>query len=181
MMRANAAILVSGYSTWKLGDNIQGENEGGERLDLTLVADAPFNTEGVPMTDRKLVEGGCLKAYHGATRFCRYLGIEPTGNYQKFRVENGSMPLEKMRKDGVLETVSFSDFQMDFFDGHFGGEMRLALLHKDGKAVPVCGGSVNGSILDVQGKLIFSKERYKSGSYEGPYAVLIPGVPVAGA
>ena len=181
MMRANAAILVSGYSTWKLGDNVQGENEGGERLDLTLVADAPFNTEGGPMTDRKLVEDGCLKTYYGATRFCRYLGIEPTGNYQKFRVENGSMPLEKMRKDGVLETVSFSDFQMDFFDGHFGGEMRLALLHKDGEAVPVCGGSVNGSILDVQGKLIFSKERYKSGSYEGPYAVLIPGVPVAGA
>ena len=86
-----------------------------------------------------------------------------------------------MQKDGVLETVTFSDFQTDFFDGHFGGEMRLAILHKDGKAIPLCGGSINGSLLDVQGKLIFSKEQYKSGDYEGPYAVLIPGVPVAGA
>ena len=179
--RANAGILVSGFSTWKIGDNVQGEPEGGERLNMTLVADAPFNTEGVPMIDRELVKGGVLQTVYGPTRFCRYLGVEPTGSYQKCRVDNGTVPLAELRKDGVLETVSFSDFQMDFFDGHFGGEMRLALLHKDGKAVPVCGGSVNGSILDVQGKLIFSKERYKSGSYEGPYAVLIPGIPVAGA
>ena len=179
--RANAGILVAGYSTWKIGDDVQGKAEGGERLNITLEADAPFNAEGVPMVDRELLEGGVLKTFHGATRFCRYLGIEPTGNYGKLRVDCGSVPLAEMRKDGVLETVSFSDFQMDFFDGHFGGEMRLALLHEGGKAVPVCGGSVNGSILDVQGKLIFSKERYKSASYDGPYAVLIPGVPVAGA
>ncbi len=181
MMRSNAGVLVSGYSTWKIGDDVQGGTDGGERLNMTLVADAPFNTEGVPMTDRELLDGGVLKTFHGPTRFCRYLGIEPTGSYGKLRVDCGSVPLAEMRKDGVLETVSFSDFQMDFFDGHFGGEMRLALLHEDGKAVSVCGGSINGSILDVQGKLIFSKERYKSGSYEGPYAVLIPGVPVAGA
>ena len=180
-MRSNAGILVSGYSTWKIGDDVQGEPEGGERLNMTLVADAPFNTEGIPMVDRKLLEGGVLETFHGPTRFCRYLGIEPTGNYAKMRVDCGTVPLAEMRRDGVLETVSFSDFQMDFFDGHFGGEMRLALLHKGGEAIPVCGGSVNGSILDVQGKLIFSKEQYKSGSYEGPYAVLIPGVPVAGA
>ena len=179
--RASAGILVSGYSTWKIGDDVQGEPEGGERLNLTLVADAPYSTDGVPMVDRELLSGGVLKTYYGATRFCRYLGIEPTGNYQKIRVDCGTVPLAEMRKDGVLETVSFSDFQMDFFDGHFGGEMRLALLHRGGSAVPVCGGSVNGSILDVQGKLIFSKECWKSGSYEGPYAVLIPGVPVAGA
>ena len=180
-MRANAGILVSGYSTWKIGDDVQGGTEGGERLSMTLEADAPFNTEGVPMVDRELLSDGVLKTFHGPTRFCRYLGIEPTGNYSKLRVDCGTVPLAELRKPGVLETVSFSDFQMDFFDGHFGGEMRLALLHKAGEAVPVCGGSVNGSILDVQGKLIFSKERYKSGSYEGPYAVLIPGVPVAGA
>ena len=179
--RSHAGVLYSGYSTWKIGDDVQGENGGGERLNITLLAEAPYNTEGVPMTDRKLLSGGVLKTFHGPTRFCRYLGLEPTGDYGKIRVENGSVPLAELRKDGVLETVSFSDFQMDFFDGHFGGEMRLALLHKDGKAVPVCGGSVNGSILDVQGKLIFSKEQYKSSRYEGPYAVLIPGVPVAGA
>ena len=179
--RASADMLYAGLSTWKIGDVIQGENEGGERLDLTLVADTPFNTEGVPMVDRELVRGGVLQTLFGSTRFCRYMGLEPTGRYRKFRVDCGSVPFAEMQKDGVLETVSFSDFQMDFFDGHFGGEMRLALLHKDGKAVPVCGGSVNGSILDVQGKLIFSKERYKSGTYEGPYAVLIPGIPVAGA
>ena len=179
--RSHAGVLVSGYSTWKIGDDVQGEPEGGERLNVTFLAEAPFNTEGVPMVDRALLENGVLKTFHGPTRFCRYLGLEPTGNYDKMRVSNGTVPLAEMRKDGVLETVSFSDFQMDFFDGHFGGEMRLALLYKEGKAVPVCGGSVNGSILDVQGKLIFSKEQYKSGTYEGPYAVLIPGVPVAGA
>ena len=179
--RSLADILYSGYSTWKIGDDVQGESEGGERLNLTLIADAPFNTEGIPLRDRELIRDGMLQTIHGSTRFCRYMDLEPTGRYHKFRVDNGTVPFAEMQKDGVLETVTFSDFQTDFFDGHFGGEMRLAILHKDGKAIPLCGGSINGSLLDVQGKLIFSKEQYKSGDYEGPYAVLIPGVPVAGA
>jgi hypothetical protein len=69
---------------------------------------------------------------------------------------------------------------MDIMTGHFGGEIRLAFLYDGEKVTPVTGGSVNGSILAVQANMLFSKERYQNDEYEGPYAVRIEGVDVAG-
>ena len=65
--------------------------------------------------------------------------------------------------------------------GHFGGEIRLAYLIEDGKVTPVTGGSVNGSILEAQKALTFSTERYLNSGYDGPYAVRLRGVSIAGA
>ena len=91
------------------------------------------------------------------------------------------MPLEQMKQGAYLHIVSFSDFQMDDFTGHFGGEIRLAFLSDGEKVIPVTGGSVNGSILEVQDRMIFSKERYTNSRYDGPMAVVMDGVQVAGA
>ena len=77
--------------------------------------------------------------------------------------------------------MTFSDFQMDAMSGHFGGEIRLAYLIEDGKVTPVTGGSVNGSILEAQKDLTFSAERYQTARYDGPYAMRLKGVSVAGA
>ena len=133
------------------------------------------------MADLPLLEGGTLKAYHGPNRFCRYLGVNPTGLYEKFSCSNGTMPFEKLKKGPVLWAVTFSDFQMDSMSGHFGGEIRLAYLVEDGKVTPVTGGSVNGSILEAQRDLTFSTERYLTAQYDGPYAVRLKSVSIAGA
>ena len=70
---------------------------------------------------------------------------------------------------------------MDSMDGHFAGEIRLALIHDgNGSVRTLTGGSVNGNLLESQGKLVFSKEKYRDSSYEGPLAVLIPDVRIAG-
>ena len=42
------------------------------------------------------------------------------------------------------------------------------------------GGSVNGSILEAQKNLTFSTDRYLSIGYDGPYAMRLSGVSVAG-
>ena len=178
--RSAAAMVFPGYSTWKVGDDVQGETEG-ERLELSLKATAPYSTEGIPMKDRKLVENGFLKLTHGGNRFCRYLGVEPTGDYDKISCENaGTLSFGDMKKTPCLWAVTFSDFQMDTFTGHFGGEIRLAYLIEDGKATPVTGGSVNGSILEAESDLAFSTDRYTCDVYEGPYAMKLKGVSVAG-
>ena len=78
--------------------------------------------------------------------------------------------------------MTFSDFQMDEMSGHFGGEIRLAyLIGEDGGITPVTGGSVNDSILEAQKDLTFSTDRYLTARYDGPYAVRLKGVSIAGA
>ena len=180
--RSSAPMVYARYSTWKQGEDVQGETEG-ERLNLTLRAFHPYSVEGIPTAaDLPLLEGGKLLLWHGPNRFCRYLGVKPTGEYQRIACANGTVAFDELKKGPVLWAVTFSDFQMDEASGHFGGEIRLAyLIDGDGKATPVTGGSVNGSILEAQKNLVFSKERYLTAGYDGPYAVRLKNVSVAGA
>ena len=95
---------------------------------------------------------------------------------------NGTVAFAELKKGPCLWAVDFSDFQMDEMSGHFGGEIRLAyLIDEDGTVTPVTGGSVNGSILEAQKELTFSTDRYLTADYDGPYAVRLKNVSVAGA
>lgn len=179
--RSAAGMVYSKYSTWQQGEDVQGETDG-ERLDLKLAATEPYSAEGIPMADLPLLEGGVLRAYHGPNRFCRYLGVTPTGNYRKVVCDNGAVSFEELKKGPALWAVTFSDFQMDAASAHFGGEIRLAyLIDEDGTVTPVTGGSINGSILEAQKDLTFSTERYLTAEYDGPYAVRLKNVSIAGA
>lgn len=178
--RSSARAVYAKYSTWERGEDVQGESVG-EKLDMTLQASVPYSAEGIPMSDLPLMEGGRLGAWHGPNRFCRYLGVKPTGNYDRVACANGTTPFAELKKGPVLWAVTFSDFQMDAMSGHFGGEIRLAyLIEEDGTATPVTGGSVNGSILEVQKDMAFSKERYLTAAYDGPYGLRLKNVSVAG-
>ena len=179
--RSAASMVYAKYSTWQQGEDVQGETDG-ERLNLKLAAAEPYSAEGIPMADLSLLEGGKLLTWHGPNRFCRYLGVKPTGYYEKVACGNGTLPFEELKKAPCLWAVAFSDFQMDHMSGHFGGEIRLAyLIEADGTVTPVTGGSVNGSILEAQRSLVFSQERYLTAAYDGPYAVRLKDVSVAGA
>lgn len=178
--RSSAPMVYAKYSTWQQGEDVQGETKG-ERLNISLRATDPYSEEGIPMADLPLLEDGTLKAWHGPNRFCRYMGVKPTGWMKKFSCANGTVPFEELKQGPCLWAVTFSDFQMDEMSGHFGGEIRLAYLIEDGKAIPVTGGSVNGSILDAQKDLAFSTERYLTAEYDGPYAVRMKNISVAGA
>ena len=177
--RSLAPYVYAHYSDWAVGKQVQGEDVQGEKLNITLLPLAPYSDEGIPMVARPLVKDGELQLIYGANRFCRYLGIEPTGYYERIGVNNGTVPLKELQK-GCLCPVSFSDFQMDSFTGHFGGEIRLAYLYTKNGVEIVTGGSINGSLPEKQGNLIFSTERYDTLNYTGPFAVRIDGVEVAG-
>lgn len=178
--RANASSVYAHYSNYAVGDAVQGDAVQGELLDLTLCASEPYSYDGIPMIDRPLIRDGRLEMLHGATRFCRYLGLEPVGNYRKMRLQAGTVPLAEMQKKPHLQVVSFSDFQMDALSGHFGGEIRLAYWFDGETTRVVTGGSINGLLTQVQGELVFSTEQYADSRYEGPLAVKLPRVAVAG-
>ncbi len=180
MDRSDSSLIYQKYSGYQTGMQVQGDRIQGDLLTMVLKARDPYSGEGIPMKDRVLLENGTLRTIHGGSRFAYYLGIEPTGGYDCISVPVGNLELSEMKKSPYLHIVSFSDFQMNSFSGHFGGEIRLAYLWDGTALTPVTGGSINGSIMKVQENMIFSKERYKSGKYEGPFAVSLEGIQVAG-
>ena len=178
--RSSASAVYARYSTWQRGEDVQGAEGDGARLDLTLRSTVPYSEEGIPMEDLPLLREGKLQAIHGNNRFCRYLGIKPTGMYGKLRCTNTGASFEELKSGPCLWAVTFSGFEMNAMSGHFGGEIRLAYLIDGGTVTPVTGGSINGSLLDAQGNLQFSSDRYEAANYSGPYGLRINGVSVAG-
>lgn len=179
--KSSAPYIYAHYSDYAVGTETQGDDVKGEKLNITCLATQPYSEEGTKMGDLKLVENGTLKAIHGGNRFSQYLGIKPTGFYEKIKLEAGTQTLEEMKKKPYLQAVKFSDFQMDDFTGHFGGEIRLAYLFDGEKITKVTGGSINGIITKAHKNLVFSKEQYSDSHYEGPLAVRIEDVAVAGS
>ena len=178
--RASSFAIYQKYSTFSVGCDVQGGEVSKDRVNMTMKSNVPFSDEGIPMKNRELVKDGKLMMIHGGNRFAQYLGIAPTGNFDGYKVEARNVSIEQMKEQPYLEVVNFSDFQMDWFTGHFGGEIRLAFLY-DGKTVtPVTGGSVNGNIFEAQKSLVFSKEMQVEKDFEGPKAVAMDGVSVAG-
>ena len=178
--RAGSGMIYPKYSNYEVGTKVQGEEVTGDKLTLTLVADVPYSGDGIKMKDRLLLEDSELKLIHGGNRLARYMGIEATGFYGNYYMEAGSVSLEEMKKEPYLHVVNFSDFQMDAYSGYFGGEIRLGYLFDGEKVTLVTGGSVNGSILELGSNMKFSKEMQKEKGFEGPYAVCIDKVSVAG-
>ncbi len=177
--RADASAIYSGFSELAVGAEVAPGGEG-ERISLTMTPRVPYTAEAISTREVALVEEGRLCAIHGGLRFCRYLGVEPIGACSAFASGNGTLPFSEMTDGRCLYVVTFSDFQMDSFSGHFGGEIRLAYLYENGSVTKVTGGSINGSMSEAAGRLVFSHERYATASYNGPFAVRIPAVPVAG-
>ena len=177
--RSDGRFKYAGYFDVNAGDSVQGEDVKGERLNLVLVPAEPYSSEGIPMKERVLIKDGVLQCVQANERFASYLGIEPTGYYSRMRLENGTEALSEMKK-GCLYPVSFSGFETDSFTGQFGGEIRLAYYYGDNGVEILTGGSINGILPEKHGELVFSKERYSDSGYEGPFAVKMRGVSVAG-
>lgn len=180
LQKSSATMVFSRYSNYAVGNSVQGEEIKGEKLNVALTSEAPYSSEGVAMPGIPLMEDGVLKNLHGETRFCRYLGIEPMGSYSAVRVDNGTVPMTEMIKTPCIHPVAFSDFQMDPLSGRFGGEIRLAYVYDENGVHIVTGGSVSGSLLEAQKDMAFSTERYVSSRYDGPMAVRLKNVRVAG-
>ena len=171
LWRANARNVHTGYSTASVGGNVPG------RLpDITASATTPYSPEGIRMSDLPLVSDGRLTALVGNMRFCSYLGVSPTGEYEKLTAASGNCTLAQLCREKCLHLVSFSDFQFDPLDGYFGGEVRLGYLIEGDRITPVSGFSVSGNYRTLGDSFEFSTERYTDHSYDGPRYMRITGV-----
>ncbi|AKI98060.1 metallopeptidase TldD-related protein [Kosmotoga pacifica] len=186
VINSNAKAVYEKISSFKAGKSVQG-NFTGDGLTITLdpfmtgsYYSAPYDHDGHALKKEEIIKDGMLLKYWGDVRYSHYLGVEPTGNIHNFSVQLGSHSLEELRDEPHLEITSFSAFNVDSITGDFGGEIRLG-WYFDGKVKhPITGGSISGNINEIQKELYLSKETQKTKRYEGPKAVKLKGVTVAG-
>ncbi|MCD8396333.1 MAG: metallopeptidase TldD-related protein [Lachnospiraceae bacterium] len=180
--RGGGDSIYQHYSDYKVGDFVQGKPEEvtGELLFLDYVPTVPFSDDGVPMKKLPCISKGVFQNIQANVRYAHYLNVPATGWYRKLSCAPGGTDFEKMKKQPGLYVVNFSDFQMDEWSGHFGGEIRLAYLNDGETITPVTGGSINGSIFEAQKSFVFSKETQDISKFCGPKAVLLKNVSVAG-
>ena len=180
----NFATVYSHHNVYHKGDAIQSAPEG-DLLGITMTAQLPgcasnrcFDSDGMTLTDRKIVDGGKAVACYGSTRFGQYLGEQPTGSLPCIRLDPGTAEEAELTAGPYLEIVSMSGIQTDFYSDYVGGEIRLAYWH-DGETVrPVTGVSVSGKLSDVLNHIRFTKECALNDSYYGPKKAIMEGMKI---
>lgn len=170
--RSNASYIYPGYSSYCKGYKVM-DGKNGELISINGVPKKPFSDEGVPMVKRPIITDGVVENIHGNVAFLSYIKGEQTGEYECIECTNGKMEMDSLLKGKYIMVKNFSDFQVDAYDGHFGGEFRLAYLSDGEKVSILTGGTVSGNLTKDGDKMIFSKERYKDAYYDGPAAVKI--------
>lgn len=173
-------MIYQKYSNFKLGDNVQGKNIKGDKINIELKSSVPFSNEGIVLKNTKLIENGVLKAIHGPYNFAQYIGIEPIGSFDGAIVQGGNTSEKDMFSDGTLKIIRFSDFQMDEITGDCFGEIRLALLKKGDEIIPLTGGSVTINVKDVRENMILSKETEDDRGVVIPKCIKFSNINVAG-
>ena len=162
-------------SKFKVGDAIQ---SGDECDKLTVVCtpfledsslSSPIDSLGTVLKDITLIKDGIAENLYGDAMFGYYLKVDkPTGDYNNFKVSGGSKSLAEMKNNEYLECINFSSFQLDIFNGYFGGEVRLGMYFDGKDLTPVTGFSVTGNIYEDINKMRFSVEEESLEGYQGP-------------
>ena len=97
-----------------------------------------------------------------------------------FAVSGGKYNEKELRSGQYLELVEFSDFQVDSMTGDLYGEIRLGYWHDGNSVIPVSGGSVSGSMLELTGNMFLSRETHQYYNWQIPAATLLKRVTVTG-
>ena len=183
----DAAYLVRGVSNYEIGKPIANDIAG-DRITLKAVRELPgspcnytYDEEGAPIRDEVLMEESVPKKFTGNRMFSQYIGLEDSFIVSNWSVSGGRKSAEELRKGKFLEIVEFSDFQVDSMTGDIFGEIRLAYYHDgQGGVMPVCGGSVSGSMLENIAHMLMSKETRRYANAEIPSVTRLENVTIAG-
>ena len=161
-------------TVFKKGDAIQ-KNPAGDRISITMagavegnVRSSKFDSDGLSLGKRKIVEDGKALAYFGDNQYGQYLGEVPTGNLRCLLAGTGSLSEDELGKGPYLEVISMSGLQVDFFSDYIGGEVRLAYYHDGKEITPVTGISISGSVSEVLRFIRFSQKEATQDGYTGP-------------
>ena len=181
---ADYATVYSRSGLFQKGDTIQ-KNLTGDAIGITAAGEAPgsprnakFDADGLALGSIRVVEEGRVVNYFGSNRYGQYLGEQPTGVLGCLCVDAGTADEETFAAAPYLEVLSMSGLQVDFYSDYIGGEVRLALWHENGSAVPVTGISIAGKLSEVLGGIRLSCNTVTEGSYHGPETAILENMQI---
>lgn len=177
--------LFNRYSIFQKGDMVV--REGKEPLAISSDAAIPggmrsyaFDDLGFEARTVALVNDSRVENFLIDGRYADLLRLPRTSALMNIRVACGTTPYADFLGEGVLELSKFSTFQPNTISGAFSGEIRLGYLHKNGKKIPIKGGSVSGSTQTAFAAAFKSKEAVQRAAYYGPKGVFFDRLTVAG-
>lgn len=188
---ANAKAVFNKFSLLKLNENINLNNNNNiSSQPLTIKVD-PFvkgglyssisDQFGIPLKSYTLIENNIVKNFICELPYSQYLNIPYTGPATNFIINGGNDTIEDLTKDDdTVLLLRFSAFSPKAITGDFSSEIRLGYITKNGKKVPIKGGSVSGNIRNLIHTLKMTKNITKSHNYIGPDGIYLEGVDIAG-
>lgn len=136
---------------------------------------------GIPLAPFTVIEKNRMNKYIAQLQYSQYLNIPYTGPATNFVIEKGDRSIEELTsKEGTVHLLRFSAFSPKDITGDFSSEIRLGYIAKNGKKIPIKGGSVSGNIRNLIHTMKLTNKIIKSGSYIGPDGIYLEGVDIAG-
>ena len=164
LSRSDASLIYQGYSNFKPDLEIPSNTD----ITITTMPTVPYSTEGIKLAQYPVVKHNKIVNILGDLRFSFYMGINPLGTYNSYKMNPGNASISDYQNNTYLRITNFSDFQTNALTGEFGGEFRLAYYYDGTKEIPVTKGSFSGNIKDILSSLELSKEIQETISYQGP-------------
>jgi predicted Zn-dependent protease len=143
------------------------------------VSSSAFDSDGITLVDRKIVEDGRAVALYGGTRYAQYLGETATGHLGCMSVECGTLNNNAKTSATYFRCASMSGLQVDIYNDYIGGEVRLGYLYNEaGEKTPITGISISGSLKAALNAISLSNKKTVKGAYEGPDFAILNGLTV---
>lgn len=139
-----------------------------------------FDELGFQASPVTLIDNSQVQNFLIDGRYADLLKAKQTSALMNIEVAPGTTPYDDFLGEGVLELSKFSTFQPNTISGAFSGEIRLGYLHKNGKKIPIKGGSVSGSTQTAFARALKSREIEQRAAYSGPKGVFFESLTIAG-
>ena len=184
--QVSGGMLYNRMNKFKVGDLMVKDAEG-DKLTLTYKPDLPggtgtdkYDSYGTLLEEFTVIEDNYFKKIAANKKYADYLQCPATGSKSNLVIKAGKLGYKELLEDGCLILSRFSTFSPSGVTGAFSGEIRNGLLFKNGKFIPVKGGSVTGMMDEACKAVWFSKETVQSGNYFGPRYIKMSGLDIAG-
>ena len=166
--------LFNQRNALNVGDKVQEEGDC-DLLTLTMRGNiegcsesALFDNDGSSFKDKVIIDKGVVKGFYGGNRFSQYVGQENTGSLELSELALGTLSKDGLKNEEYLECLQFSGIQCDYLNDYVGGEVRLAIWHKNGQKIPVSGFSISASLKEMLNHARLANYDVHSPSYHGP-------------